>query len=235
MTVHPEPAATSLALAFSLSNVVALDGAFPVLAGASVSGAMGTLTAIVGGNGAGKTSLLRTLAGLTAVTRGSAIVLGRDVSGSGSELVGRVGLLGHNTGLYDELSPRDNLRFLAKVTRSPKTAVDEALDAVGLSRRVGVTPLARLSAGQRRRAGLAAMVLRSPELWLLDEPHASLDPAAKDMVDHLIAQALRAGSTVVLTSHEPDLARSMSHALVEMAGGVVTAIHQGKGGIVDVA
>jgi ABC-type multidrug transport system ATPase subunit len=79
------------------------------------------------------------------------------------------------------------------------------------------------------------MVLRSPELWLLDEPHASLDPAAKDMVDHLIAQALRAGSTVVLTSHEPDLARSMSHALVEMAGGVVTAIHQGKGGIVDVA
>jgi heme ABC exporter ATP-binding subunit CcmA len=220
---------------FDLRGVVALEGKFPVLAGATVSAASGTVTAVVGGNGAGKTSLLRTLGGLTAISRGTAHVLGHDITAQSNALIGRVGLVGHNTGLYDELSPADNLRLLATVTRRPRAAVMAALERVGLEGRLVTTPLLSLSAGQRRRASLAAMVLRDPELWLLDEPHASLDPEAQNTVDRLIAQALGSRSTVVFTSHDPDHARSIAHHVVEMAGGVVVAVTSGQRGIDDVA
>ena len=215
--------------AFTLDDVVAVEGAFPVLAGVTVSARTGTLTAIIGGNGAGKTSLLRTIAGLTSLARGTGEVLGCNLATNASGLIGRVGLLSHATGLYDELSPIDNLRFLARVTRANRQAVDAALALVSLSERAATTPVGQLSAGQRRRAGLSALVLRSPELWLLDEPHASLDPEAKATVDRLIASVVKAGATVVLTSHEPERAAQSADQVVHMAGGAVVTVEAGSG------
>jgi ABC-type multidrug transport system ATPase subunit len=82
-------------------------------------------------------------------------------------------------------------------------------------------PVAKLSAGQRRRTSIAAMVARRPELWLLDEPHAGLDAAARDVLDSLVRAAAAAGATVVIASHELERARALATNIVPLAGGTV--------------
>src|SRR5436189_65225 len=81
----------------------------------------------------------------------------------------------------------------------------------------------RLSAGQRRRTALAVVAARRPELWLLDEPHAGLDAAGRDLLDALLGEAVAAGATVVFASHELDRAEPLAHRVVTMAGGVIEA------------
>ena len=82
--------------------------------------------------------------------------------------------------------------------------------------------MTKLSAGQRRRTSIAAMVARRPELWLLDEPHASLDADGRDLIDTLIRDSVAAGATVVLASHEDDRAAAVATRVVEVRGGVTT-------------
>ncbi|MGH9137506.1 MAG: ATP-binding cassette domain-containing protein, partial [Acidimicrobiales bacterium] len=81
--------------------------------------------------------------------------------------------------------------------------------------------VARLSAGQRRRASFACVVARRPELWLLDEPHAGLDQAGRAVVDRVVREAVAAGATVVVASHELDRAGALAARTVTIAGGVV--------------
>lgn len=85
-------------------------------------------------------------------------------------------------------------------------------------------PVARLSAGQRRRTSLACLVARRPELWLLDEPHAGLDQDGRDILDGLVRQAVAAGATVVLSSHELDRAESLAGRTVDLAGGTTDVV-----------
>ena len=81
--------------------------------------------------------------------------------------------------------------------------------------------VARLSAGQRRRVALAALLVRRPRLWLLDEPHAALDAPGRDLVDGLVRDAAAGGATVLVASHELDRARSLADRAVVVAGGMV--------------
>ena len=92
---------------------------------------------------------------------------------------------------------------------------------LGLDGRLADVPAARLSAGQRRRTSLAAMVSRRPELWLLDEPHAGLDAAGRDLVDELVGDARAAGVTVLVASHELERATGLAGREVVLAGGTV--------------
>ncbi len=96
-----------------------------------------------------------------------------------------------------------------------------ALDRLGLVGRLGRTTVARLSAGQRRRVALAALVARAPELWLLDEPHAGLDAGARRLLGELVGEVAAVGAAVLLSSHEPDLAVPMADRVVVMSGGRV--------------
>src|SRR5690606_9856036 len=82
-------------------------------------------------------------------------------------------------------------------------------------------PVSRLSAGQRRRTSIAVMVARRPHLWLLDEPHAGLDQAGRDIVDQLVRDAVASGATVLVASHELDRARSLTPRIVTVAGGAI--------------
>jgi ABC-type transport system involved in cytochrome c biogenesis ATPase subunit len=113
----------------------------------------------------------------------------------------------------------DNVRFWARAAGADRADADAAMTSLGLDGRLATVPAARLSAGQRRRTSLACLVARRPELWLLDEPHAGLDQAGRDVVDGLLRAAVAAGATVVLASHELDRAVSVATRIVEIAGG----------------
>jgi ABC-type multidrug transport system ATPase subunit len=93
--------------------------------------------------------------------------------------------------------------------------------ALGVDGRLSSVVVARLSAGQRRRASIAAMVARRPRLWLLDEPHAGLDQTGRDVIDGLLRSAAAAGATVLVASHELDRAKAIADRTVTIAGGTI--------------
>jgi heme exporter protein A len=160
----------------------------------------GRTLVIFGPNGAGKSTLLRILATLLRPHAGEVRVLGRDLPDDGWAVRGRIGFLGHDALLYRELSGRENLRFHARLHRASPGRVEAVLDAVGMTARAD-DPVAELSRGMVQRLAVARAVLHEPELLLLDEPLANLDPAAAAQVQPLIGRA--SGRTRVLTSHDP--------------------------------
>jgi len=207
----------------SLRAAVVLLGRFPALAGADLDVAPGEVVLLRGANGAGKTTLLRTCAGLLPVVAGEGWVLGHDLADARHRrsLRRRIGLLGHATGLYDDLTAADNVRFWARAAGARSVDAAAAMARLGLDGRLADVPVARLSAGQRRRVSLACLVARRPELWLLDEPHAGLDHVGRDVVDELVTGAAAAGATVVVASHELERAAGVAHRTVVVAGGTV--------------
>jgi len=160
----------------------------------------GRTLVVFGPNGAGKTTLLRMLATLLRPHSGEVRVLGRALPDDGYAVRGRIGFLGHEPLLYRELTGRENLRFHARLHGVDAARVEVALDAVGMTARAD-DPVAELSRGMVQRLAVARAVLHEPELLLLDEPHANLDPAAVAQVQPLIGRA--SGRTRVVTSHDP--------------------------------
>jgi heme ABC exporter ATP-binding subunit CcmA len=211
-----------------LRAAVALLGRFPALAGIDLDVARGEIVLLRGPNGAGKTTVLRACAGLVPVVRGDAIVLGHDLRRDARAVRRHVGLLGHATGLFDDLTVADNVRFWGRASGAAPGEIASAMGLVGLDGRLRDVAVGRLSAGQRRRTSLACLLARRPELWLLDEPHAGLDHETRDQLDALIARAVKQGATVLLASHELDRAESLAHRVVELAGGT-TVVTQGSG------
>jgi len=205
--------------------VVALLGRFPALAGASLLVEAGETVLLQGPNGAGKTTLLRLCAGLVRPESGQAQVLGHDLSVDGRAVRRQVAMLGHATGLYEDLSVAENVSFWAQAAGLGKSLAAQratgALARMGLDERLLSLPVSRLSAGQRRRASLAALAVRRPQLWLLDEPHAGLDQTGRNVVDELISDAVAAGATVLVASHELERVRSLNPRVVTVAGGLI--------------
>lgn len=204
--------------AVHLRAAVCLLGRFPALAGIDLDVGVGEVVLLRGPNGAGKTTVLRAVAGLVPVTRGEAVVLGHDLRRNRRAVRRHVALLGHASGLYEDLTIEENVRFWARAARStadPATALDRA----GVDARTRSVAVGRLSAGQRRRASLAALLVRDARLWLLDEPHAGLDAPGRDLLDDLVREAASAGTTVLLASHELDRAVPLVDRQVVVAGG----------------
>lgn len=205
-----------------LHAAVALIGRFPALAGVDLEVGEGEVVLVQGPNGAGKSTLLRLCAGLMRLETGDGTVLGYDLASERPAVRRSVGLLGHDTALYDDLTVRENLDFWAKASRVDAAAVAPAMDRIGVADRLHDVAVGLLSAGQRRRVALAAIVVRRPRLWLLDEPHAGLDPSGRDLVDRLVADAAAAGATVLLSSHEVDRTLDLATRRITVAGGTVT-------------
>lgn len=209
--------------AIELTDAVVALGGYPALAGASVTIRSGELVALRGANGTGKSTMLRLCAGLVPLVRGGARVLGVDLTIDRSAVRPFVGLLGHKNGLYADLTARENVEFTSRLIGATSGDVDDALARLGIDHRVAATRTRFLSAGQRRRSALASLVVRRAKLWLLDEPHAGLDAAARDELDGILREATRAGATVVYTTHETDVASKHIPRTVTLAGGVVAS------------
>jgi heme exporter protein A len=170
------------------------------LADVSLSLGQGQTLVVFGPNGAGKSTLLRVLATLLRPHAGTVSVLGSALPQQAWEVRGRIGLLGHEPLLYRALTARENLRFHASLHGVAEARVQELLEAVAMAERAS-EPLRALSRGMVQRVAVARAVLHDPELLLLDEPRAHLDPAAIETVDPLIGAPSR--RTRVICSHDP--------------------------------
>ncbi len=188
----------------------------------------GRTLVVFGPNGAGKSTLLRVLATLLRPHAGTVRVLGEPLPARGWAVRGRVGLLSHEPLLFRDLSPRENLRYHARLHGVDLGRVEEMLDAVQLGLRAD-DPLHTFSRGMVQRTAIARAVLHDPELLLLDEPRANLDPAAAELVEPLIGAA--SGRTRVVTSHDPSGGLAEADVALGLVDGRVALL--AAGGDVD--
>jgi heme exporter protein A len=176
----------------------------------------GASLAVLGRNGAGKSTLLRIFASLLRPHAGEVLIFGEPLPRRAWAVRARLGLLGHEPLLYRELTGRENLDYHARLHRVPLERVTEVLAAVDMDRRAD-DPVRLLSRGMVQRLAIARAVLHRPQLLLLDEPRANLDPGASELVEPLIGRA--AGVTRVLTSHDPRAALAEADLVLALKGG----------------
>jgi heme exporter protein A len=206
------------------------------LDGVSLELGRGETLVVLGPNGAGKTTLLRILATLLRPTSGSVAVLGCELPAEGWRLRGRIGYLGHEPLLYRDLTGRENLRFAARLHAIPAAAaegrIQELLEQVAMERHAD-RRIDQLSAGMRQRLAVCRCVLHEPELMLLDEPAAHLDPEGRALVEPLIGSA--SGRTRVGVSHDTAQALRQGGRVLALDHGGAVAFEGATSGITSAA
>ncbi len=198
-------------------NLTRKYGKVKAVSGVDLRIAPGEKVVLIGPNGSGKTTLIKLLSTLIKPTDGSLKLLGTDVSSGGASVRRRVGVLLHESLLYNRLTARENLHFYAKMFQ-----VSNWEERIGeLAGELGITDLmdtrvAALSHGQRKRVSLLRSLLHSPSLLLLDEPDSGLDPEA---VEGLLQVVLRNGRTVVMSTHNFEHGLNMAQRIIGLKGG----------------
>jgi heme exporter protein A len=189
--------------AIELRGVARYFGERIALRDITVAVPAGATLAVLGRNGAGKSTLLRVLATLLRQHAGEVSLLGEPIPARAFAVRGRLGLLAHEPLLYRDLSGRENLRYHARLYGVSPERVEELLHAVRMERRAD-EPVRLLSRGMVQRVAVCRAVLHDPEILLLDEARANLDPGASELVEPLVGRP--AGRTRVITSHDPQAA-----------------------------
>jgi ABC-2 type transport system ATP-binding protein len=216
---------------FSQSSQLAIDvtglsksyGGRAVVDQVDIQVAQGKICGFLGPNGSGKTTTIRMLCGLLTPDAGNGTCLGLDIFKDAASIKRQVGYMTQKFGLYDDLSIRENLDFVARLFELPhrRDAVDASLERLGLAARQSQLA-GSLSGGWKQRLALAACLIHEPRLLLLDEPTAGVDPKARrefwDQIHHLAAQ----GITVLVSTHYMDEAERC-HELVYIAYGKILA------------
>ncbi|MFB6721574.1 ABC transporter ATP-binding protein [Kribbella sp. NPDC056345] len=201
--------------AVSCRDVVVVRGDREVLHGVDFDLRAGSVTGLLGPSGCGKTTLIRAIVGLQARVSGSVSVLGEPAGSVG--LRGRIGYLTQEPSVYGDLTVVENLRFFAAVLGAEADDVQRVVDAVDLRSHADVR-VDRLSGGQRSRASLAAALLGSPELLVLDEPTVGLDPVLRRDLWELFHRLADAGATLLVSSHVMDEAARCDRLLLMRDG-----------------
>ena len=205
---------------------------WPVLWGLDLTVSWGESLALFGANGAGKTTLLRILSTSVRADAGAVRVAGRDLARQTGEARRRIGVVGHRSFLYEDLSPRENLTYYARLygVSDREAQVKAALERVGLSSRAGHRVRA-LSNGMQKRASIARAILHRPDVLLLDEPEAGLDRNSRQMLGELLAEWTAEGRSVVFTTHDIELGLAWGHRAAVLSGGRVMFPAEGAAGI----
>ena len=209
----------SIAALVELRDIAVTAGSTPILRNVDLAVEPGEIVGLFGANGAGKTTLLRLIATLIRPAAGEGTVLGTDLASQDRyEIRHRIGMIGHVPGLYPELTIGENLRFAAQIAGAPSGAVEQALEAVGLSGAID-RPAASSSHGMQRRAEFARELMIDRDLLLLDEPHSSLDQDAVDLVNGLVEKIAANGGAAILVSHDRDRVAAVAGRSVELTNG----------------
>jgi len=197
----PTPPPLDVSDALELNDVSKRYGQRWALARLDLELRVGSSLLLTGHNGSGKTTLLRILATAFRPTTGRVRIFGRDAVADRESLRPRIALLGHTSFLYEDLTARENCALLARLAGRSSAEARAVLDRVGLGARAD-QPVRTFSAGMKKRVAIARLLLKQPELALLDEPFGALDPAGIAEMEQHVRTLTRSGATVVLATHQ---------------------------------
>lgn len=211
-----------------LRDVSKLYGNFAALRKVTANFSIGRCYVVLGPNGAGKSTLLRAIAGLIRPSYGTLTVLdSKDIGAVRSH----IGYLGHDSMLYDELTALENLQYTAQLYRGHSysghsmDSPENALERVGLDPNLN-RPVGKFSQGMRQRSSLARVLMTQPELLLLDEPFSNVDVASSSQMLTVLTQLRAAGKTILLTTHQPELARPIADFFCTMQQGQIVRMEE---------
>jgi heme ABC exporter ATP-binding subunit CcmA len=182
----------------------------------------GESLALFGPNGAGKTTLIRILSSLVRPTSGEALVAGYDARNEGQDLRRIIGVISHNTFLYDNLTAFENLKFYGRMydVKGLKERIEEVLELVELKERMHERVLT-FSRGMQQRLSVARMILHEPAILLLDEPYAGLDQNGIETLKGLLGGFREGGKTTIMTSHDLERGLEMCSRVAILHSGVI--------------
>ena len=179
---------------------------------------------LLGPNGAGKTTTILMLLGLTEPASGTARVCGFSPTREPLKVKRLVGYLPENVGFYENLTARENLKFIAELNNidesEANSRIDELLETVGLAK-IGNLTAGKFSRGMKQRLGIADMLIKKPKLVFLDEPTSGLDPEGINYLLKLIADLPKMGTTVVLSSHQLHQVQKVCHSIGILSKGKI--------------
>jgi ABC-2 type transport system ATP-binding protein len=204
--------------AIRVSDLRVRRGKAEVLHGLSLSVPRGSLVGLLGPSGSGKSTLIRSIVGVQRFSTGTVTVLGQP---AGSAILrDRIGYVTQSASVYDDLTVRQNLRYFCAVLGAPASDIDRVIDETDLGGQADAR-VGDLSGGQASRASLAAALLGSPEVLLLDEPTVGLDPVLRVELWALFRRLSDAGTTLLVSSHVMDEATRCDRLLLLRDGALL--------------
>ena len=180
----------------------------------------GQFCILLGPNGAGKSTLLKVLSTLNRVSGGDASVDNHSVVEEPVEVRRSIGVVLHETLLYEDLTAAENLQFYARLSgvESADKIIDEMLSRLGLLHRRN-DKVGDFSRGMKQRLSIARALINGPKILLLDEPFTGLDVKSRDQVSAMLKEAAAAGTTILMTAHDPEMAHELGNRLLVMVDG----------------
>jgi heme exporter protein A len=214
-----KPAAGS---AIDVKGLTKAFGHFYALRGVDFQVPQGEFVTLLGPNGAGKTTLIKIIATISKQTAGSVSVGGIDLSDRPLDVRSMLGVISHQTYLYEDLTAEENLRFFGKMygVGNLEGRIDDLLKRVGLSRRRG-DAVRTFSRGMQQRLSIARAIIHNPSILLLDEPDTGLDQNAADMLGELVRDLNVPGRSVIMTTHHLERGLGMCDRVAILAGGKI--------------
>jgi ABC-2 type transport system ATP-binding protein len=207
-------------VAVSLRDTRIVRGGVEIVPSLTLDIPAGMVFGMVGPSGSGKTTIMRAILGLTRLAGGSATVLGKPAGDA--SLRPRIGYMPQGSGVYPDLSGRENLEFFASVYRAPKHRIGEVLELMSLTR-IADRPLATYSGGETQRIGLAMALMHQPELLVLDEPTVGLDPRLRRTLWEQFRAWAEDGTTLIVSTHVMDEA-DRCHAIGFIENGTLMTV-----------